>query len=260
MRQVVSLNRGGGDRPAYKLDSFEGPLDLLLVLIAKNKLNIYDISITVLLEQYMAQVDQMRRENMEICSEFLEMAARLVHMKTVSLLPKQEEAEELKLALSQQLMAYQRCKEVAQAFSERIRFDRKNRNQEEIPMDFLYRGDHTPLEIRSALLMAIGKGRRHLPPKPESFSALVSKPIISVTSQVISLLRQLLKNAVLSYGDIFRGKSDRSERVAAFLAVLELVKGKRIFIEGEGEESQVKLLDENKDSRKNGLGKSDDEQ
>ena len=68
------------EKPLYKLDAFEGPMDLLLVLISKNKLNIYDISISELLKQYMLQIDIMRRENLEIASEFLEMAARLVHI------------------------------------------------------------------------------------------------------------------------------------------------------------------------------------
>ena len=66
---------------SYKLDVFEGPLDLLLNLIAKNKLNIYDIPIAELLEQYMAQIHEMQAADMDVASEFLEMAARLVHIK-----------------------------------------------------------------------------------------------------------------------------------------------------------------------------------
>ena len=76
---------------SYKLEVFEGPLDLLLTLIAKNKLNIYDIPIALLLEQYMEQIERMQAENLDVASEFLEMAARLVHIKSVSLLPKREE-------------------------------------------------------------------------------------------------------------------------------------------------------------------------
>ena len=73
---------------SYKLDVFEGPLDLLLNLIAKNKLNIYDIPIAELLEQYMVQIHEMQAADMDVASEFLDMAARLVHIKSVSLLPK----------------------------------------------------------------------------------------------------------------------------------------------------------------------------
>ena len=81
----------------YKLDVFEGPLDLLLSLIAKNKIDIYDIKISELLDQYMEQIAQMQENQMDIASEFLTMASRLVYIKSVMLLPKyEEEAEELK--------------------------------------------------------------------------------------------------------------------------------------------------------------------
>lgn len=75
------------DKISYKLPVFEGPLDLLLHLISKNKLNIQDIAVSDLLEQYLAHITAMQEADMDVASEFLEMAARLVHMKTVSLLP-----------------------------------------------------------------------------------------------------------------------------------------------------------------------------
>ena len=73
--------------PSYKLEVFEGPLDLLLSLISKHKLDIYDIPISELVDQYMDYVRKMQEADMDVASEFLEMAARLVYMKTVSLLP-----------------------------------------------------------------------------------------------------------------------------------------------------------------------------
>ncbi len=95
------------EKLSYKLPVFEGPLDLLLHLITKNKLNIYDIPIAELLDQYMEQIRAMQEEDLDIASEFLEMAARLVHLKSVSLLPKHEEAEALKQDLTGQLLEYQ---------------------------------------------------------------------------------------------------------------------------------------------------------
>ena len=80
----------------YKLDVFEGPLDLLLYLISKNKLNINDINLTLLVDQYVEYIRAMNSEDMDIASEFIEMASRLIYLKTVSLLPKHEEAEKLK--------------------------------------------------------------------------------------------------------------------------------------------------------------------
>lgn len=227
----------------YKIEVFEGPLDLLLALIAKNKLNIYDIPIAELLEQYTEQIALMREENMDVASEFLEMAARLVQIKSASLLPRREEEEDPRLELTGQLLEYQQCKEVASALGLRHTSDRLVRETEKIPMDYSYKRVHETREILSALVSAWGKGKSLLPPKPESFSALVSRKIVSVASQVVSVLRRLWKKKRLSYGELFAGKRDRSERVAAFLAVLELVKSHRIRVEGEGDGAQVRLID-----------------
>ena len=81
------------DNISFKLDVFEGPLDLLLHLISKHKLNINDIEISKLLEQYLLYIEQAKEQDLELAGEFLEMAARLIYIKTVSLLPKPEEAE-----------------------------------------------------------------------------------------------------------------------------------------------------------------------
>ena len=108
----------------YKFEAFEGPLDLLLTLITKNKIDIYDICIEDLLKQYMEQINLMKEENMDIASEFLEMASRLVYIKSVMLLPKyEEEAEELKKELTGQLLEYQECRRVAQMLAPLVSFD-----------------------------------------------------------------------------------------------------------------------------------------
>ncbi len=226
----------------YRLDVFEGPLDLLLVLIAKNKLNIYDIPIAELLDQYMAQIDLMREENMDVASEFLEMAARLVQIKAASLLPRQEEEEDPRMELTGQLLEYQQCKAVAAVMAERCRFDSIVRGAQEFPAEYTYKRVHEPEELVSALVSAWGKGKSLLPPKPESFSALVSRKIVSVASQTIFILRKLWKKRKMLFSAVFSEKKDRSERVAAFLAVLELVKGRRIRVEGEGEACELRLL------------------
>lgn len=227
----------------YKLEVFEGPLDLLLTLIAKNKLNIYDIPIAELLDQYMIQIDLMREENLDIASEFLEMAARLVQIKTASLLPRPEEEEDPRLELTGQLLEYQQCKMAAQVLAEQCRFDSVIRQAEEFPVDHTYERIHDPRELMQALMSAWGKGKSLLPPKPESFSALVTRKIVSVASQVVFVLRKLWKRKRISFSALFADKKDRSERVAAFLAVLELVKSSRIRVEGDGADCEIKLLE-----------------
>ena len=97
----------------FKLEDFEGPLDLLLYLVSKNKMNIYDIEIVALIDQYVSMVNGLPVYQMESASEFIEMAARLVQMKSYFLLPKSEEAERMKEELTGMLVEYSACKEVA---------------------------------------------------------------------------------------------------------------------------------------------------
>ena len=227
---------------SYKLDVFEGPLDLLLNLIAKNKLNIYDIPIAELLEQYMAQIHEMQAADMDVASEFLEMAARLVHIKSVSLLPKKEEEAALKQELTGQLLEYQQCKEAATRLRERFSLDGIVRAQADIPADPTYRRHHKPQELLSAYLSMLGKKKPPEPQKPEdTISKLITRRVVSVASQIVFVLRSLWKKRHVSLKELFRGKNDPSERVAAFLAVLELVKDKRLRVDGDGEDCEIKL-------------------
>lgn len=227
---------------SYKLDVFEGPLDLLLNLIAKNKLNIYDIPIAELLEQYMAQIHEMQAADMDVASEFLEMAARLVHIKSVSLLPKKEEEAALKQELTGQLLEYQQCKEAAMRLRERFSLDGIVRAQADIPADLTYKRHHKPQELLSAYLSMLGKKKPPEPQKPEdTISKLITRRVVSVASQIVFVLRSLWKKRHVSLKELFRGKNDPSERVAAFLAVLELVRDKRLRVDGEGEDCEIKL-------------------
>ena len=227
---------------SYKLDVFEGPLDLLLNLIAKNKLNIYDIPIAELLEQYMAQIHEMQAAAMDVASEFLEMAARLVHIKSVSLLPKKEEEAALKQELTGQLLEYQQCKEAAMRLRERFSLDGIVRAQADIPADLTYKRHHKPQELLSAYLSMLGKKKPPEPQKPEdTISKLITRRVVSVASQIVFVLRSLWKRRHVSLKELFRGKNDPSERVAAFLAVLELVKDKRLRVDGDGEDCEIKL-------------------
>lgn len=227
---------------SYKLDVFEGPLDLLLNLIAKNKLNIYDIPIAELLEQYMAQIHEMQAADMDVASEFLEMAARLVHIKSVSLLPKKEEEAALKQELTGQLLEYQQCKEAAMRLRERFSLDGILRAQADIPADLTYKRHHKPQELLSAYLSMLGKKKPPEPQKPEdTISKLITRRVVSVASQIVFVLRSLWKKRHVSLKELFRGKNDPSERVAAFLAVLELVKDKRLRVDGDGEDCEIKL-------------------
>ena len=227
---------------SYKLSEFEGPLDLLLHLISKNKLNIYDIEISVLLAQYMEHIDKMKEKNMDVASEFLEMAARLVYIKTVSLLPKHEESEELKKELSGELIEYQECKKVAKILSENIDFNSFTRDSANIDYDMSYKKKHDLKEIYNAYLTVIGKNKNKIPVKKEEFSGIVSRKIVSVSSRIIFVLKKLKRVKKLKYEALFEDSKNKSELVATFLAVLELVKGRELCIDDENDVVTVKLI------------------
>ena len=212
----------------YKLEAFEGPLDLLLTLISKNKIEIWDISISEILEQYMNQIDLMKLYDMEVTSDFLDMAARLVYIKSLSLLPKKEEEEKLREELIGQLMEYQQCKIYAGKLSQLYSDGSFVRGHEKIKADLKYRRNHDPEELAKAYVSAVGRGKRFLPPPKERFDGLVTRRVVSVSSQIIYVLRNLWNRKPLSLKKLFTGKKEKSERVAAFLAVLELIKTKRI--------------------------------
>jgi len=215
---------------SFKLEVFEGPLDLLLHLIAKHKLDIADIEITSLLEQYLAYIEQMKLADLEVASEFLEMAARLVYIKTVSLLPKHEEADELRRELSGELLELSAIKYVAAKLSEMNRdYQVFVREPLPIPVDNTYRREHLLEELLSAYFAVAGRKQGKLPPPVSEFTPLVSKRIVSVTSRIFYLLRRLYKEGQAPLGDCYQS-ADRSEVVATFLAVLELVKSGRLSL------------------------------
>ncbi len=220
------------DALSYHIGTFDGPLDLLLQLLAKNKLNICDISILSIVDQYVAQVDVMREQNMDVSSEFLEMAARLIEMKSAFLLPKHEEAEESRQELVGRLLEYQECKRMAGLLAEQLSFDCFVRAPEELEPDKTYHRSHDPNELLTAYFNATGRGKRRVLPTPGAFAEIVAHRIVSVSSQIVSVLRKLWKGDRLSYYSLFEGKTERSEQVATFLAVLELVKAHRVQIEG----------------------------
>lgn len=231
----------------YKLPVFEGPLDLLLLLISKNKIDIYDIQISLLLDQYMEQINAMQEEDMDIASDFLEMASRLVYIKSVMLLPKyEEEAEQLKSELQGQLIEYQLCKQVAAMLAPMVSFDKFTRAPSPVEFDLTYNRIHPPADIAKAYVNAVGRGKRKLPPKREAFSGIVEKKIISVSSRIIRVMRNLWRKKNVRYRDLFEACDGKSDLVATFLAVLELVKGKRVIIDGEGDSATVTMLEENR--------------
>ncbi len=228
---------------SYKLESFEGPLDLLLQLIARNKLNIYDIKLSVLIDQYLEQMELFKAQEMEIASEFLEMAARLIYMKSVSLLPRHDEIVKLKEELTGELLEYQVCREMAAKLS--LMTDGFNlfvKNPDDVEVDKTYVLIHPPQTMYEAYLAAVGRGQRKLPPPVTPFTKIVAKKIVAVSSKIVFVLRKLVRGGKSSLSNLYKTARSRSELVATFLAVLELCKANRIEVEGESDEAEIKLI------------------
>ena len=236
------------EKISFKLPVFEGPMDLLLHLINKHKLNIYDIPITELVDQYLEYVRRMQ-DDMDVASEFLDMAARLVYIKTVSLLPVQTEAEELKKELSGELLEYRDCQLMAEKLSHQVSgFDSFVRKPQKIEKDFTYTRMHETKEILDAYLMAVGKGQRKLPPPAEAFSGIVSHKIVSVGSKIVYVMKKLWNGSKVKFGSLFESAKSRSEIVATFLAVLELIKAKRVYVNDSEDDTEVQMVMEAKDA------------
>lgn len=228
----------------YKLEVFEGPMDLLLQLISKKKVSINDVPIMEIIEQYLEYVRLMKEENLDLSSEFLEMAARLLYIKTVSLLPVHEEAEKLVEELRGELTEYQDCKNIAVKLHDRANgFDFYAKKPEEIELDMTYTRIHEPYEIFKAYVSAVGKGKRKLPPPFEAFKGIVAHKIVSVSSRISFIIDKFKNKNKQKITSFFENAESRSEMVATFLALLAMVKAKRIYVEGEGDDVDVTLLE-----------------
>lgn len=218
-----------------RLDAFEGPLDLLLFLIAKHKLNIYDIEISLLLEQYLEFMDAAadgehgQSTDFEAAGEFLEMAARLIYIKTASLLPKPDEAQQLKSELEGRLIEYSLCKLASQGLAKAyIGGESFVREPMKLDVDRTYTGTHSPEALREAYMGIFSRLRKAQPIKASVFEPIVSRRIVSVTSKIFSILKSLYTCRSCTMDRLYEGAADKSERVATFLAVLELTKSGRI--------------------------------
>jgi len=227
----------------YKIEVFEGPMDLLLHLISKHKLNINDIPIVELVNQYLDYVRRMEEADFEIAGDFLEMAARLIYIKTVSLLPRHEEAETLKKELTGELIEYRDCKLMAEKLSHQTDgFGRYVREPVGGMVNYDYERFHEGEELLNAYLNVAGKAMRRLPPPVDSFKAIVARKFVNVASKVRMVMRRLWSGKRVEFVSLFDGAQSKSDLVATFLAVLELAKTKRITIDGDMKNPTVQMV------------------
>lgn len=230
------------DELNFKLEVFEGPLDLLLSLIAKHKLNIYDIEISVLLEQFLLYLDRMQDADIEVAGEFLEMAARLIYIKSAALLPKHE-AEEMKKELEGALIEYAQCKAMAEKLKELfVGADIFVREPMQIEMDNTYRNHHDPYDLIDAMQSVYGREKRFVNSRPTSLKPIVTHSFVSVFTKVIYVLRRIRFGGSIEVDTLYKGQT-RSEQVATFLALLELSKYGRVNFSDDSKYLEIVVKD-----------------
>lgn len=230
--------------PTYRLDGFEGPLDVLLTLIERHKIDIYNIEISLLLEQYLNWMEEARERDLEITADFLEMASRLVYIKSCSLLPKTEEDEEdPKLLLEQMLIEYAKYKRVSlqmrpKYIGDKIRF--REHPPTDLPKPDYEAGKESSL-LTETYLKLIRRHKDRLHPPKESIDKIVSTKFISVGTKIVSVMRVLIKRTSASFKSLFRGATSRSEIVATFLALLELMRSGRVEVSEETDDQNPEI-------------------
>ena len=243
------------------LEDFDGPLDVILQLLSKNKIEIQDIRISSILEQYLAYLDEMKRLDMEIASEFITMASHLMLIKTKMLLSaaEQQEAEDELDLLRQSLIERQRKEAIEQIRIAVAELEPRNeigrclftKEPEPLRRDREYRYQHSLQDLLLALDTIAERNQRQLPPPSKNFMGIVGKEPYPVTRKANEVIRLLVLRGAQKLKSLFQGNRSRSEVVATFLAILELCKTNSVTLEDDvtGDNPNVRLLDANREAK-----------
>lgn len=230
------------------MEDFDGPLDLILHLLSKNKIEIRDIQISELLDQYLAWMAQREELNLEVASEFVTMAAHLVYIKTRMLLSIDDEVvmsemEELMAALEEHKSqeAYVKVKDITGALADRYEFGRDYipKQPEPVKAETAYSYVHDKVDIAAAMRGLLVRMDSKLPLLAEAFEGIVGREPYPVADKARSILDRLIQFGVARFKALFKTSRSRSEVVATFLAILELCKANRIHLAGTAEDCTV---------------------
>ena len=236
------------------VEDFEGPLDVIFLLLSKNKIEIQDVSISAILEQYLAYLDEMKRLDMEIASEFITMASHLMLIKTKMLLSAAEQAEaESELdQLRQSLIERQRKEAIEQIRMAVAVLEPRNeigrclftKDPEPLRKDRAYQYQHEAMDLLRALDAIAERNNKQLPPPTNNFKGIVGKEPYPVGRKATEILRRLLLRGAERLKSLFKGNRSRSEIVATFLAVLEMCKTGSVRLEDDisGENPNIRIL------------------
>ena len=223
------------------MEDFVGPLDLILHLLSKNKLEIKDIQIALILDQYMEWMNKRKELDLEVASDFVTMASHLVYIKTRMLLSiNDEEAMSEMEQLIATLEAHQRnenylkIKAVVPAMDGRYQVGRDylTKVPEAVQTDRVYRYVHSRQDILKAITAVLSRADNKLPPPVSAFQGIVGREPYPVADKAGEIIKRLITFGVTRFRALFKGSRSRSEIVATFLAVLELCKNRRLLLAG----------------------------
>ncbi len=227
------------DAVTYRLDQFEGPLDLLLTLIQKNKVNISDIPISLICDQYVDYIAQAQKLDMEVASEFIVMASELMLIKSRMLLPRDEEDEEdPRATLTDALLRYQQAKEAVAKLTPLYAYygGRMVKDTDEISVDKTFVADQEVTDLCAAIRRIVAYNNALEKAATTAFKPMISKPIIPVEIKIVSIIKTLENRGVATLDDLIMNETSLPDLIASFLGVLELVKIRKLLIADMGEE------------------------
>ena len=225
------------DELSFHLEVFDGPLDLLLSLISKNKINIYDIPISLIFTQYMEYVEQLQKLDMDLAGEFLEMASRLMLIKSRMLLPRASDSKEddPRKPLVDALVEYRRAKEAAGLLSPRYsRFGgRLVKETDEVGIDRSYTADHDAALLIKAFERIFLRQKQaeesHTDVPRQTLQTIITKKIVPVPEKIFTVLRYLRCNGETAFEALLLAtNSDRSQLITSFLALLQMIRMGRL--------------------------------
>ena len=240
-------------RDDEQMEDFEGPLDLILHLLSKNKMEIKDIQISVILEQYLNWMNTRKQLDLEVASEFVTMASHLVFIKSRMLLSIHDEEalsemEQLIASLEehQRHESYGKIKAVVPLLSDRYAIGRDYicKVPEHFPVDKTYRYVHKPEDIFGAIRSVLERGDNRLPPPVAAFEGIVGREPYPVSDKASEIVERLTRFGVTRFTSLFKGNRSRSEIVATFIAVLELCKARRVRLAGTANDCTVTRTEE----------------
>ena len=218
----------------YKFEQFEGPLELLLSLVAKHKMKIEDIPIDLLCEQYMAYIGEASRQNIELACEFLSMASELMLIKSRMLLPRMpDNAEDPRTPLVNALLEYQKAKLAAAELSERFAEfgSRMIKEPDDLSPDRTYVAPHHVELLRAALLHALAESKGGSGSTKEDFEPIVNAPQIPLQIVIGGLIDRLKQPDHLFLDGYFTPSDSKSTLIAKFIGILELLKSQIISLD-----------------------------